>query len=44
VDDKQEWNKTAKWCPGIGKGPLVNIEKARAIAQTMRDADPLGCR
>src|SRR6185312_2911689 len=41
VDDKREWLKTAKWCPGIGKGPLINIETARGIAQTMRDADPL---
>ncbi len=41
VDDKSEWRKTGKWCPGIGKGPLVNIEEAQAIAQTMRDANPL---
>jgi hypothetical protein len=40
VDDKREWLKTAQWCPGIGKGPLVNIAAARSIAQTMRDADP----
>jgi hypothetical protein len=37
--DKREWLRTAKWCPGIGKGPLVNITKAREIAQTMRDAN-----
>jgi len=37
--DKREWLKTARWCPGIGKGPLVNIETARGIAQTMRDAN-----
>jgi hypothetical protein len=41
VDDKREWLKTAKWCPGIGKGPLINIKTAHAIAQTMRDGDPL---
>ena len=41
VDDKRQWLKTAQWCPGIGKGPLINIETARGIAQTMRDADPL---
>ena len=40
VDHKSEWLKTATWCPGIGQGPLVKIEAARAIAQTMRDADP----
>ena len=42
VDSKREWLKTANWCPGIGKGPLVNIETARAIAQTMRDGNPAG--
>lgn len=41
VDSKREWLKTARWCPGIGQGPLVNIETARGIAQTMRDANPL---
>lgn len=41
VDEKREWLRTAKWCPGIGKGPLVNIQTAREIAQTMRDANPL---
>jgi Fe-S-cluster containining protein len=40
-DSKREWLKTARWCPGIGQGPLVNIETARGIAQTMRDANPL---
>ena len=39
VDDKREWLRTAKWCPGIGKGPLVTISNAREIAQTMRDAN-----
>ncbi|HXE62301.1 MAG TPA: YkgJ family cysteine cluster protein [Bryobacteraceae bacterium] len=41
VDDKREWLKTGHWCPGIGKGELVNIQTAREIAQTMRDANPL---
>lgn len=44
VDNKREWLKTANWCPGIGKGPLVNIETARGIAQTMRVANPLNYR
>lgn len=26
VDSKREWAKTAKWCPGIGQGPLINID------------------
>jgi hypothetical protein len=33
VDDKREWKKTAAYCPGIGKGALVQIEKAREIAE-----------
>ena len=41
VDDKREWLKTGQWCPGIGKGDLVQIGAAREIAQTMRDANPL---
>jgi Fe-S-cluster containining protein len=41
VDSKREWLKTGSWCPGIGKGPLVKIEAARAIADTMRDGSPL---
>ena len=41
VESKREWQKTGSWCPGIGKGPLVNIETARATAQTMREGNPL---
>jgi Fe-S-cluster containining protein len=40
VDDKREWRKTAAWCPGIGKGELVQIETARALAGEMRSAYP----
>jgi hypothetical protein len=40
VDSKQEWKKTAEWCPGIGKGELVQIEAARELAQEMREAYP----
>jgi hypothetical protein len=29
VDSKREWKKTAQYCPGIGKGPLIQIETAR---------------
>jgi Fe-S-cluster containining protein len=35
VDDKREWKKTAAYCPGIGKGKLVQIEKAREIADEL---------
>jgi Fe-S-cluster containining protein len=40
VDDKRQWRKTAAWCPGIGKGELVQIEKARELASEMRSAYP----
>lgn len=28
VGSKREWKKTARWCPGIGKGDLVQIKTA----------------
>jgi uncharacterized protein len=40
MDDRKEWDKTASWCPGIGKGELVRIGNARALAQEMRAAHP----
>jgi Fe-S-cluster containining protein len=40
VDSKEEWRKTSEWCPGIGKGELVQIETAKALAQEMREAYP----
>ena len=40
VDSKRAWRKTAAWCPGIGKGPLVQIEAARQSAEEMRAAYP----
>lgn len=40
VDDKREWRKTAAWCPGIGKGELVQIEIAAGRAREMREAYP----
>jgi len=39
-DSKREWKKTARWCPGIGKGELIQIETARERAQEMRAAYP----
>lgn len=38
--DKREWRKAAKWCPGIGKGPLVQIETARKLAEEMHVSYP----
>ena len=37
---KRKWRATANWCPGIGKGELVQIETARALAAEMRGAYP----
>jgi len=37
---KREWKKTAAWCPGIGKGGLVQIETAKELAQGMKTAYP----
>jgi uncharacterized protein len=40
VEDKREWRKTAAYCPGIGKGPLIQIERARQLAGEMREGYP----
>jgi len=40
VEDKREWRKTARWCPGIGQGKLVQIESAKRQAEEMREAYP----
>jgi Fe-S-cluster containining protein len=40
VEDRREWRKTAAWCPGIGKGALVQIETARQDAAEMRTSYP----
>ena len=40
VASRREWNRTARYCPGIGKGPLIRIEAAQEQAQEMRRAYP----
>jgi len=40
VESRREWKKTARYCPGIGKGPLIQIANARAEAQEMREGYP----
>jgi hypothetical protein len=40
VESRREWRKTARYCPGMGKGPLVRIEVAREQAREMRKAHP----
>ena len=37
---RREWHKTARYCPGMGKGPLIQIDAARVQAQEMRQAYP----
>jgi len=36
VGNKKNWAKIGTWCPGIGKGDLVNIQTAREVAEEMR--------
>lgn len=40
TESGSEWRRTAAWCPGIGKGDLVQIESARELANEMRAAYP----
>ncbi len=40
VESRREWRKTARYCPGMGKGPLIRIETAREQAREMRHAYP----
>ena len=40
VESRREWNKTARYCPGMGHGPLIQIESAQAQAREMREAYP----
>ena len=40
VGNTRNWKKTGEWCPGIGKGGLVNISEAREAAEEMRAAYP----
>jgi len=38
--NKRAWEKTGKWCPGIGKGKLINIQMARETAAEMKEGLP----
>ena len=40
VESRREWAKTARYCPGMGKGPLIQIANARLQAEEMRQAYP----
>jgi Fe-S-cluster containining protein len=40
LESRREWNKTARYCPGMGKGPLIQIANAREQAREMREGYP----
>ncbi|HTS76918.1 MAG TPA: YkgJ family cysteine cluster protein [Bryobacteraceae bacterium] len=40
VEDRDEWKRAARFCPGIGKGPLIQIGDALEIAEQQRRAYP----
>jgi len=40
IERRREWHKTARYCPGMGQGPLIQIESARAMSREMREAYP----
>jgi Fe-S-cluster containining protein len=40
VEDRAAWKRTAKFCPGIGKGPLIQIGTAMEVADEQRRAYP----
>jgi hypothetical protein len=40
LERKVEWDEAATYCPGIGKGPLIQISAALKIAEEEREAYP----
>jgi Fe-S-cluster containining protein len=40
IRSKREWKKLGAFCPGIGKGDLVNIQLAQQTAQEMKESHP----
>jgi uncharacterized protein len=40
VGSRKAWRETARYCPGMGQGPLVSIESALSTASRMREAYP----
>jgi Fe-S-cluster containining protein len=40
VESRHEWLETARYCPGMGKGELVQIEAVNRQAQEMREGYP----
>ena len=40
LDDHDEWQETATWCPGMSDGKLVQVTAAREQAEEMRAGYP----
>jgi len=40
VPNRSSWKALRRYCPGVGVGPLIQIETVRAEAQSYRDAFP----
>ncbi len=40
VESRSEWKRTARYCPGMGKGPLIQIGTAMERAEEQRKAYP----
>jgi hypothetical protein len=40
VEDPKEWKRTSRFCPGIGKGELIQIGTAMETAEKQRRAYP----
>lgn len=40
VENRAEWKRTARYCPGVGKGPLIQIGTAMEMAEVQRKAYP----
>jgi len=40
VENREAWNRTARFCPGIGKGELIQIGTAMEMAEEHRRSHP----
>jgi hypothetical protein len=40
VENRDAWKRTGQFCPGIGKGSLIQIGDAMEIAEQQRRAYP----
>ena len=40
IESRREWKKTARYSPGIGQGPLIQISLAKSQAAEMRAGYP----